>query len=200
MFYDDQQDQTSADSQDGFLQNYLLPTFSSSASSGAKRDGALEHDSDLSDDHSEGMKARQHERYAFFRKARWDFFTAGNGLKTGYVLNISKGGCLLKACEPIEHRRWVRIMIQDHHTNVFFAQVGRIVRRQDLMESVTFPEGNDGDSITDITLYRYGVEFTHPSYLTDQDDLILALSSKNLSVRSCRSLNSTSSLRPGSLA
>ncbi len=137
------------------------------------------------------IKTRVHQRYPFFRTARWDFFTGGSGLKTGYVTNISKGGCLLKAYEPIEHRRWLRVFIQDAHTNVCFAQVGRIVRRQDIMESLE-PHSDD------ITLYRYGMEFTHPSYLTRQDDLILALSSTNLTVRSCLNLNKTSSLREGS--
>jgi hypothetical protein len=136
-----------------------------------------------------GIKTRRHDRYAFFRKAIWDFFTGSSGYKTGYIMNLSKSGCLLKASEPIDHRRWIRVMIQDPHSNVSFVQIGRIVRRHDVMEQLSSGE---------ITLHRYGVEFTHPSYLTLQDDLILALSSSNLTVRSCRSLNNTSSLRPGS--
>ncbi|MDR3606161.1 MAG: PilZ domain-containing protein [Oligoflexia bacterium] len=141
------------------------------------------------------IKTRRHERFAFFRHARWDFFAGGTGFKTGYVMNISKSGCLLKASEIADHRRWIRIMIQDAHSNVCFAQVGRIVRRQDVME--TLSDSTHGGTIT---LYRYGVEFTHPGYLTDQEDLILALSSNSLTVRSCLTLNSTSSFLPGSLA
>lgn len=141
--------------------------------------------------------AREFERHGFFRKASWDFFSGSTGGKPGYILNISRGGCLLKASEPIEHRRWIRIMIHDHYTNLSFTQVGRVVRREDIIESLESLDLGDG---YDITLHRYGIEFTRPSALTSQADLILALSSKNLSVRSCLSLNSKSSFLPGSWA
>lgn len=146
---------------------------------------------------TEEIRMRRHERYSFFRKATWDFFTGSTGVKSGYLMNISKNGCLLKASDPIEHRRWIRIVIHDHHSNVSFTQIGRIVRREDIVESFESP---DTAGEHDITLYRYGIEFTHPGYLSDQEDLILALSSKNLMVRSCLNLNDKSSLRPGSLA
>lgn len=140
---------------------------------------------------------RRFERHGFFRKASWDYFTGSTGSKSGYLLNISKGGCLLKASDPIEHRRWIRIVIHDHHTNISFTQIGRIVRREDMIESLESPELGGG---YDITLYRYGIEFTYPGYLSSQEDLILDLSSKNLMVSSCLNLNNKSSLRPGSLA
>jgi hypothetical protein len=146
---------------------------------------------------NEEIRMRRHERYGFFRKATWDFFTGSTGVKPAYILNISKNGCLLKASDPIEHRRWIRIVIHDHHSNVSFTQIGRVVRREDIVESFESP---DTAGEHDVTLYRYGIEFTHPGFLSDQEDLILALSSKNLMVRSCLNLNDKSSFRPGSLA
>ena len=72
-----------------------------------------------------------------------------------------------------------------------FTLVGRITRRENKLEAV-------GD---EMTLYRYGIEFTYPGCLANQDlDLILALSSKNLSVRSCLMRNNKSSLRSEFLA
>ena len=53
----------------------------------------------------------------------------------------------------------------------------------------------------EITLYQHGIEFTFPNYVSfGSTDLILALSKRNLRVRSCLSLNSRSSLRPEFLA
>jgi PilZ domain len=129
------------------------------------------------------VAARRHDRYSWLRKARWDFFTAATGPKHGYVANISKGGCLLKTTELIEHRRWIRILIQDG--DLAHTAVGRIIRCEHAIEAI-----GDGD----ISLYRYGIEFVQPCFASTQDlDLILALSSKNLTVRSCLSLNTKSS-------
>ena len=131
------------------------------------------------------MSERRYDRVEVFQKAKWDFFTSGTGSKLGYVTNISRGGCLLKTNENIEHRRWVRMMIRDDSNNVAYTAIGRIVRQENSLEII---------NSTDVILYRYGIEFTHPF------DFILALSSKNLMVRSCRSLNTKSSLRPEFLA
>jgi hypothetical protein len=117
------------------------------------------------------------------KKVRWDFFTAAKGARSGYVTNISEGGCLLKTTEPIEHRRWIRIIIQDEA--LWRAAIGRIIRCEHAIEAV-----GDGD----ISLYRYGVEFVQPCFATAQDlALTLDLSSKNRMVRSCLSLNTKSS-------
>lgn len=140
-------------------------------------------------------QARRHERYGFFRKAKWDYFSDSTGVKSGYIMNISRNGCLLKASDPIGQDERIRLVIQDFVSNLLFVHVGRVVRRQDITETMESMQGGTG-----FTLFRYGIEFTHPSYLGSQEDLILALSSKNLIVRSCLSLNSRSSLLPGSLA
>lgn len=128
---------------------------------------------------------RKHERHETFRKARWDFFAAATGMKPGFISNLSEGGCLLKTGDLINHRRWIRLMIQDTETNLVFSATGRVIRREDRIEAF---------SETDVTLHRYGVEFTQPF------DLILALSSRNLTVRSCLSRNTMSSLRSGFFA
>ncbi len=114
-----------------------------------------------------------------------------NGRKHGVITDISHGGCLLKSSEPVEPRRFLRMIIQDDESKFGFAVVGRITRREKKLEAV-------GE---ELTLYRYGIEFTYPGRLGAQDlDLILALSSKNLSVRSCLIRNNKSSLRSEFLA
>ena len=139
------------------------------------------------------MALRKHDRVDFSRQARWDFFAEGTGSKTGSLINISKTGCLLKTAEPIEHQRWLRIMVRDSESNLHLSLVGKIVRCENRLEAY--------DPREEVTLYRYGIQFTYPAVLSDQDfDLILALSSRNFKVRSWRSRNSKSSLRPGFLA
>jgi hypothetical protein len=142
----------------------------------------------LDNDGNDGVfiTERKHTRYGFFRQVRWDYFTGNTGMKSGYVLNISRGGCLIKASEAIDHRRWVRIVIQDRHTNVCFSQIGRIIRRENMIECMQVDNGITTEH--DITLYRYGVEFTHPSFLTATDEMIAALAHRNLSIRSYLSL------------
>ncbi len=140
------------------------------------------------------MEMRQDIRFPFVRKVKWDFFTGGDGAKTGFITDISKSGCLLKSCKPIYTRRWVRIMVpvtEESQPTLLFSVVGRIVRREDKLESVMD---------TEFTLYRYGIQFTQPTYLNFQDDLIFALSTRNFSVFSCLNRNTKSSLRPGFLA
>lgn len=136
---------------------------------------------------------RRDERYEFFGKVSWDFFAQSCGKKLGYIANLSRSGCLLKTADAIETRRWIRLMIQDESSNLAFSGIGRVVRRQDIMEIV-----GDGE---DYTLYHHGIEFTYPNYFSLADaSLILALSNKNFNVRSCRSLNSRSPFLPGFLA
>ncbi len=134
------------------------------------------------------VQGRQHERIEFFRKVRWDFYTASSGPKTGYVTNLSKTGCLMKSNELIDHRRWIRIMLIEEDSNVTYTAVGRIVRCENVLEAVTED---------DVTLYRFGIEFTRPNYFAC---LILDFSKRNLTVRSCRNLNTKSSLRLGFLS
>lgn len=144
------------------------------------------------------VESRKEIRFPYIRKIQWDFFNEASGAKSGFVANISKSGCLLKNCKAIDTRRWVRLFIpleiQDETNpdfNLVVSAVGRIVRREDILET---PMGSE------FTLFRYGIQFTQPTYFSYQDDLILALSSKNLSVLSCRMRNNKSSLRPGFLA
>jgi hypothetical protein len=134
------------------------------------------------------MAARKHERFGWLRRTRWDFFTAGSGSKGGYVTNVSEGGCLLKTTELIEHRRWIRLLIQDGQ--VAHTAVGRVIRCEHAIEAIGPVDGSDGD----ISLYRYGIEFVQPCFANSQDlSLILAASNRNWTVRSCLSLNTKSS-------
>ena len=140
------------------------------------------------------MELRQVNRFSVLRKVKWDFFTGGDGAKTGFITDISKNGCLLKTCKTIHTRRWLRILIpleDGTQPTLLLSAIGRIVRREDKLESVMDSE---------FTLFRYGIQFTQPTCLNFQEDLILALETKNLSVFSWRSRNNKSSLRPGFLA
>ena len=95
---------------------------------------------------------RKNVRFPYASKTDWDFFTGATGAKSGFVENVSQGGCLLRSAEPIEHRRWLRLAIRDEVTQLYFTAVGRIARREDKLEAWA-----DGE----VTLYRYGIEFIH---------------------------------------
>ena len=134
---------------------------------------------------------RIHARHAMIQKVNFDFFTLGTGRKQGFITDVSLGGCMMRSSEALDARRWLRLLIQDDDKKLGFSLVGRIVRRENKLETT-------GD---EITLYRYGVEFTFPEILSNQDlDLILDLSSKNFNVRSCLIRNNKSSLRSEFLA
>jgi hypothetical protein len=93
------------------------------------------------------------ETIDLFWKTNWDFFSGGCGSKAGYITDLHEGGCTLKTVEPIEFRRWIRMMIHDKRTNVSFTAVGRVVRCENSFEATPG---------SDVTLYRYRVEFTYP--------------------------------------
>ena len=137
------------------------------------------------------MPLRRHDRHTILRQATWDYYSERTGKKSGYITDISRGGCQLRTTLAIPHQRWLRILtkVGDGADNMLYNLVGRVVRTEEVMEAQAVAGGE-----TAITLYRYGLQFMHPTQLSVQDfDLILAFSSKNLSVRSCLSLNSKSS-------
>lgn len=126
---------------------------------------------------------RQHERFEFFKTILWDFFAKGNGRKKGHILNISHSGCLIKTLEPIESRRWIRILISSQPSHPPVLIIGRVVRTKPVKE------GNK------ILFYYQGIEFTHPHYFSvDSTHLILALSRRNFKTASCLSASSKCSL------
>jgi hypothetical protein len=88
-----------------------------------------------------------------FWRTHWDFFSGSNGTKTGYITDLREKSCTLKTSEPIEFRRWIRMMIRDARTNVCLTAVGRVVRCENSFEASVGSE---------VTLYRYRVEFTYP--------------------------------------
>lgn len=97
------------------------------------------------------VSRRKRQRFSIASPVDWDFFSAANGTKAGYLEDISEGGCLLRTTDLIDHRRWVRMVIKND--DLWFTCVGRVIRREDRMEP--WIDGN-------ITLHRYGVEFIHP--------------------------------------
>jgi len=108
------------------------------------------------DAHSE-LPRRKNSRFNFKHRANWDFFTSTTGRKLGYLENISVGGCLLRTTDPIEHRRWIRLLVREPDTNFLFTAVGRVLRREDRLESWESDQEPGA-----ITLHRYGVEFVQP--------------------------------------
>ncbi|HAR41858.1 MAG TPA: hypothetical protein DCS07_04390 [Bdellovibrionales bacterium] len=138
------------------------------------------------------MSHRKHERFELIQRATWSYFAAGFGTQSGYISNISLSGCLLKTFEVIEHRRWVRIIIDHAHSNLAFTIVGLITRRENVIEVF----GN-----YETTLYRYGIKFTRPEQLNYQDlDMILALSTKKAELLPWRSKVPQIACIPGSSA
>lgn len=138
------------------------------------------------------METRKEPRFQILSKARWTHYSESRGFNSGIVGNISRSGCLLKTCEPIEYRRWIRILLTTEQTNLSKILIGKVIRCEKVLESTT--EG-------EFTLYRYGITFTFPAFQSLQvEDLILAFSTRNFKVLSCRSANKKSSFRPGFLA
>lgn len=88
-----------------------------------------------------------------FWRTRWDFFTGGSGSKSGYITDLGETGCTLKTAEPIEFRRWIRMLIRDPRSNLSFTAVGRVIRCENSFEASVGSE---------VTLYRFRVEFTYP--------------------------------------
>jgi hypothetical protein len=101
---------------------------------------------------SQSRSRRNSVRFVFRKRADWDFFSGATGAKSGYLENVSQGGCLIRTTEPIEFRRWIRLAIRDEQTQVYFTAVGRIARREDKLEAWD-------DEV--VTLHRYGIEFIH---------------------------------------
>ncbi len=130
---------------------------------------------------------RKNERFEFFGQISWDYFAKTERKKTGELLNISQSGCLIKTHHPLEPRRWLRLVAQEESSQVGIVIIGRVVR---IAEATHAQPG-----------LIYGIEFTYPNYFSlASTEVISALSSRNLIVRSCLSLNSRSPLRPGFLA
>src|SRR4051812_30826992 len=88
------------------------------------------------------------ERYEIFNEAHWDFFTAASGVKAGYLTNVSQTGCLLQTNEPIEHKRWIRVVIKDPEARFWMTLVGRAVRCENKLRALRDE---------DVALYSYGV-------------------------------------------
>ena len=132
------------------------------------------------------MQKRKDERFEFNSKVFWTYFAQSSVKMPGYLEDISRSGCSLKTSQIIECRRWIRLIIQDHSSNLFFTAVGRVTRSQQLVGLGTF---------------KYGIQFTFPNYFSLAGiEVISALSRRNLMVRSCLNRNAKSSLRPEFLA
>jgi hypothetical protein len=95
-----------------------------------------------------------------FWRTSWDFFSGSNGAKAGFITDLKETGCTLKTDEPIEFRRWIRMIIRDQRNQVGFTAVGRVVRCENSFEASPGSE---------VTLYRYRVEFTYPINLAHLD-------------------------------
>jgi hypothetical protein len=93
------------------------------------------------------------ESQELYWKTSWDFFSEGCGTKSGYVTDLSEAGCTLKTAEPIEYRRWIRMIMREPGTNLSFTAVGRVVRCENAF---------DASYGSEVTLYSYRVEFTYP--------------------------------------
>jgi hypothetical protein len=100
-----------------------------------------------------GLAHAEQDTIDLFWKTNWDFFSGSSGSKAGYITDLHEKGCTLKTVEPIEFRRWIRMMIHDKSSNVSFTAIGRVVRCENSFEAAAG---------SNVTLYRYRVEFTYP--------------------------------------
>ncbi len=142
------------------------------------------------------MDKRKNERFEFYGQASWDYFAKSENKKSGYVINVSRSGCLFKTHHSVENRRWLRLVLQEESSQVGIVIIGRVVRAEKLTNI------QPGSSSLDLfSESLYGIEFTFPNYFSlASTEVISALSSRNLMARSCLNLNSRSPLRPGFLA
>lgn len=142
------------------------------------------------------MEKRRNERFEFIGQVFWDYFAQSEGKRTGVLINVSQGGCLLATAEEIEPRRWLRVIAHEPSSQVGAVIIGRVVHASDA--TTPLPDSEDCFSRS----HRlYGIEFTFPNYFSLAGTReIAALSRRNLMVRSCLILNSRSPLRPGFLA
>jgi len=132
------------------------------------------------------VQQRKDIRYEYNAKVFWTYFAPGSVKIPGNLNNISHSGCSLQTSQPIECRRWLRIIIQDDLSNLLFIAIGRVIRSQPLAGPHRF---------------QYGIQFTVPNYFSlARTEVISALSKRNLMVRSCLIRNSKSVLRPEFLA
>jgi hypothetical protein len=141
------------------------------------------------------MVRRQDERYPWNTRVIWNLFARPipqSRTQSGLLQNLSRTGCLFLTTQWIEERRWLRILIEDPNSQpTSYLTIGRVIRRTEF--SSIQDSGQDPGST--LLPYGYGIQFT-----LSQNHLILALSKRNLRVRSCVNLNSKSSLLPGFLA
>lgn len=102
-----------------------------------------------------GQVQRIHPRFDALKDVDWDFYSHGRGAgRPGWITNLSRGGCLMHADEPIEHRRWIRLVVKDIGTpRLSLIVTGRVAWREDRMEA--WP----GETVT---LHRFGIEFLQP--------------------------------------
>jgi len=139
---------------------------------------------------------RRNERFEFVGQASWDYFAKTESRKTGYIINVSRNGCLFQTHHTVELRRWIRLVIQEDSSQVGIVIIGRVTRTAGLQNAQP-----DSESLDLFYKYLYGVEFTYPNYFSlASTEVISALSKRNLMARSCLNLNSKSPLRPGFLA
>ena len=115
---------------------------------------------------------------------RWDLFAERTQTRLGWVSQLSPKGCVLRANDPIDPQRWLRMVIDFDEVDLSVVAVGWIKDAKKNLGAEASPE---------VSLYRYEIEFNYDL------DLILALSRRNLMVFSCRARNTKSSNARGVL-
>jgi hypothetical protein len=93
------------------------------------------------------------------QQAGWDFFTGATGMKPCLIENLSTGGCLLRSSEPIQNRRWVRLVLEDQRAQLSRTVVGWVVRLESSIQD-ELPLVQECRSRNEVN-YRYGVQFLH---------------------------------------
>jgi hypothetical protein len=118
-------------------------------------------------------------------EARWTFFSEQSESQWGWVTDLDSRSCILRTDDPIESKRWIRLVMDFRDEKVALVAVGRVTKSEASLEDHYSPQ---------VTLYKMKVEFNYDL------DLIFALSKRNLRVFSCRKRNAKSSKELGFLA
>ena len=99
-----------------------------------------------------------HRNPEIYEKIFWDFFAEKSGKKEGYIAHFSNTGCLIKTKEPIENRRWIRLILKEQFRNLYWVAVGRVVRQISPVEFIGVKKEQP--------LFHHGVEFISPKIAT----------------------------------
>ena len=111
-------------------------------------------------------------------RANWDFFTAPEGTRQGWIREIATQHAVLCSTQPIEERRWIRVVLHADYGiggGVSGAAFARVTEQQEIIDLW------EDDTLT---LYRHVLEWVRPIEL----EWVAALTSRKWNLCACSNL------------